>query len=202
MAPTASRQAAWTDGSFRRSAGYGRVITNDDQGSSPSIAHGSSCLGLRQAVFDATAIKAALQWHLQGSHKHMVIHSDPTSAIARSNHSGAGLGQKIARDIQRIMIALSKESCAAQILWVKGHTGVPGNEKADALAGQATEKTGSSPVVFLTALKLKEALDGVPDDLQQKRKDTPTPGRSRAYRMASRELPRKYDQVTGGQRFT
>jgi ribonuclease HI len=119
---------AWTDGSFRRSAGYGFVVTRDDHGASPLITQKSACLGRSQAVFDAelSAIKAALTWYLQGSFKHMVIHSDSTSA---------GPGQRIARDIQKSVKTLEAMSRSAQIVWVKGHSGVPGNERADAFAG-------------------------------------------------------------------
>jgi hypothetical protein len=38
---------------------------------------------------------------------------------------------------------------------VKGHSNVPGNEKADTLAEQEADKSALSPVVSLTSLKLK-----------------------------------------------
>ena len=53
---------AWTDGSFRRSAGLGWVITEDVDGAGEVIAQGSESLGTWQTAFDAeiTAIERAL----------------------------------------------------------------------------------------------------------------------------------------------
>jgi hypothetical protein len=43
----------------------------------------------------------------------------------------------------------------AEITWVKGHAGTPGNEKADALAGKAAEKVAWSPTTSLAYMKLQ-----------------------------------------------
>jgi hypothetical protein len=60
-----------------------------------------------------------------------------------------------ARAIQKFISFLSAESHSAQISWIKGHAGVPGNEKADVLAGQEAVKVVLSPAVSLTFLKLR-----------------------------------------------
>jgi len=86
---------AWTDGSFRQSAGLRWVIAEDDVGSGPAVAQGSKTLGSKQTAFDVEAevIAAAVCWYSTSHFRHMVIHSDSTSAIARASHTAAGSGQ-------------------------------------------------------------------------------------------------------------
>jgi len=95
------------------------------------------------------AIEEALRWFSAGTSPflHLTIHTDSTSAIARAGHTGAGLGQQRAIRIQRMVADLSSQFQTAEIVWVKGHTGVAGNERADALAGKAAEKaTWTRPI--------------------------------------------------------
>ena len=48
----------------------------------------------------------------------------------------------LAQSIQRILTRLIlTDGYSAEIQWVKGHAGIPGNGKADALADKAAEKT-------------------------------------------------------------
>jgi hypothetical protein len=87
---------AWTDGSFRKSAGLGWIITGDNIGAGPTIAQGAKTLGTRQTAFDAeiAAIKEVLKWFGTSPYLHMIIHSDSTSAISRAGQSGTGPGQQ------------------------------------------------------------------------------------------------------------
>jgi ribonuclease HI len=123
------------------------------------IFQNSRCLGSGQAAFDAEleGIKGALTWHLQGSFKHMIIHSDSTSAIERASHTGVGPGQRVARDIHRQVSSLNSIHRSADIRWVKGHSEAPGNEAADTLAGNEGMKIRPSPVTSLTHLKTRIA---------------------------------------------
>jgi len=99
-----------------------------------------------------------LEWyqHTGYSYRHMVVHTDSTSAIARSLHHGAEPGQfLITRIFEDVNDTLTQQGRTAEIKWVKAHTGTPGNERADRLAGEAAEKPTWSPVTTLAYLKLQ-----------------------------------------------
>ena len=161
--PTPATCHAWTDGSLRKSAGFGWVITTDDKGAGPAIAQGSRTLGNRQVAFDAevAAIEAAVvSYQHQDRFLHMVVHSDSTSAIARMCHSGAGPGQGPATNVNQILHDLFTQGVrgvrrSAELHRVKGHAGTPGNERADKLAGEAAGKDRWSETASLAYLKLQ-----------------------------------------------
>jgi ribonuclease HI len=138
--------------------GLGWIIISDDQGAGPAIDQGSKTLKGKQVAFDAeiTAIEEVLKWFQGSELQHLVVHSDSTSAIARAGHSGADPGQQSARAIRAIFHTLEQEGRTVEIQWVKGHAGIPGNERADLLAGKAAEKTAvRSPYVSLAYFKLQ-----------------------------------------------
>jgi len=115
-------------------------------------------LGAKQTAFDAevSAIEAVVDWYQFSSLRHMVIHSDSTSAIARAQHPGTGPGQTQAVNIHHgVGSLLAFHGRSAEIQSVKGHAGAPGNEKADELAGTAAEKSTWSPVASIAYLKLQ-----------------------------------------------
>jgi hypothetical protein len=53
------------------------------------------------------------------------------------------------------MVARLPQHQTAEIAWIKGHAGTPGNERADALAGRVAKKPAWSPVTSFTHLKLR-----------------------------------------------
>jgi ribonuclease HI len=152
---------AWTDGSYRKSAGVGWVITKDAEGTGEALASDSKSLGPIQTAFDAevTAIEGALFWYVNNRKisPALIIHSDSTSAMARAGHTGAGPGQEHAIRIQRWVKTLSDATRkrTVDLTWVKGHAGTPGNERADELAGKAAEKTGTQDTMSLSYIKLR-----------------------------------------------
>jgi hypothetical protein len=85
----------------------------------------------------------------------MVVHPDSTSIIARAQHSGAGPGQQTALLIRLLLNDIRSSGRSASITWVKGRSGVIGNERADVLAGAAAERFSVSSLTSITHLKLK-----------------------------------------------
>lgn len=63
---------------------------------------------------------------------------DNQAAIQSVHNPGGQSGQLILRQIIHFIGILQKRGVSIEICWIPAHTGVPGNEKADVIAKQAT----------------------------------------------------------------
>jgi len=133
------------------------VATHSSDRAGEITAEGGKSIGEAQTAFDAEiiAIQEALRWFRTIDFPSLIIHSDSTSAIACSGHTGAGPGQAQATHIHTWVTNLQASGRPVNVVWVKGHAGVPGNEEADERARQAAEKANFNPVMFIAYFKLK-----------------------------------------------
>jgi ribonuclease HI len=134
----------WTDGSCKKAAGLGWISTPDPEGLGAPLAQGKRSIETKQTAFEAevAAIEDALRWFNTTYQPALVVHCDSTGAITRAGHTGAGSGQGHAIEIFRLVSRLTGQGRAVAITWVKGHSGAPGNEQADVLAGEAAKEAG------------------------------------------------------------
>jgi hypothetical protein len=80
----------------------------------------------------------------------ITIHSDAQAAIARVGHTGTGPGQQRAIRVVKAVQRRHQRGWRTRIEWVPGHTEVSGNERADQLAGEATQrKKGRTSIAWL-----------------------------------------------------
>jgi len=143
----------WTDGSR---SDDGRV------GAAAVCKHGNqwrprrSFLGTgRMEVFDAElgAIGLALGETIEKREtlpRHgvepVVIFSDSQTAIRQGAHLEPGLGQRVARRINRTARALLAHGIATKIHWVPGHSGIPGTKQVDRHANLARDTSGDTVI--------------------------------------------------------
>jgi hypothetical protein len=92
---------------------------------------------------------------LAGSKPGLPVHDRALRLDERRLETGAGPGHTIARNVRNMVCELRGQGKTVNLIWVKGHQGTPGNEKADALAGQAANKTGYSKVMTIAHLQLR-----------------------------------------------
>ena len=88
------------------------------------------------------AIHAALAWReAQDRHEDTIIHSDSIAAIKILAQTKTRTYPEITTKIINSASALSQRGSLTTLHWVPSHTNIEGNERADALANEATNLT-------------------------------------------------------------
>ena len=131
----------WTDGSAKggvTNGGAGALIEFPD-GETAELreAAGRLCSSYRAEM---VALRAALT-HLRDHPAHdedpVVLCTDSQTALAKLRRGPPGQEAQIGAEIWRLLAGLASADRPFILLWVPSHCGLPGNERADTLAGQA-----------------------------------------------------------------
>jgi ribonuclease HI len=167
----------------RETAGYWWTL-RDSKGYEINCSSGS--LGKNQTAYDAEV--AAIEEGInavsksQQAFKHLSIFSDSTSAIARVKHNKTGPGQSRATKVIRHIQRLKAQGKTASKDWVHGHNNVPGNDRADELAGQAAELLVPHPrlanavsIAWMRKIVSEQSTTAANIELREKGKHTITP---------------------------
>jgi ribonuclease HI len=201
---------AYTDGSQLGTAtGAGYTIPTGF----PEAINAIVPMGNTSEVFDAelravyecllTCRHYARIHHLHRHHIH--IFSDNQAAITHSASLDRGTGQEIAALIRDMTLALRPHVVQVTVHWVPGHTGIPGNKKADMLAKLVTERQPTIRIPISTswlrchireqtAIEWQQCYDGTPRPMTYA-----TPHRCRLD-SAYTTLPRKISSAILGLR--
>jgi ribonuclease HI len=101
--------------------------------------------------------------------------SDNQATITRSASFDRSPRQEIATLIHNTVLALRPHVVQVTVHWVPGHTGVPGNEKADVLAKLVTERRPTTCIPISTSWLRRRIREQTATDWQQWYDSTPWP---------------------------
>lgn len=97
-------------------------------------------------VFDAevVAIHRAVKRLARGRPAPARVYSDTLAAVEACKCRAAASSQREALEVQSVL-SHPQWKCVVQVSWCPGHTGIPGNEEADAAAKTAASAEGEAP---------------------------------------------------------
>ena len=127
---------AWSDGSVKES-GVWLEWTNGETEELrvPAGVFGSS---FSEEVAALAAAVAHLVPRLAGQQGHVAFYTDSLSLLQQLQSAAGPDDSAGVTDIRRSLMCLSK-SLTSHLIWVPGHAGIDGNERADALAKAASD---------------------------------------------------------------
>ena len=140
----------WSDGSASGGVldggGGAKIVFSDGDTREVRVAAGSLCSSTRAELF---ALRAALEELLSGvdhaaSHP-IVVCTDSSAALALLRSGPAAQRTPVAADLWALLRPLADREQPIVRQWVPAHCGLPGNERADALAREASALSTSDP---------------------------------------------------------
>ena len=101
------------------------------------VAAGKSCSSTRAEL---AALLAALQATraIQITTHNIIVCTDSQAALRLLQNGPAAQGTPLGASVWSELLALREDDRAVHLQWVPSHCGLPGNERADALAGEAS----------------------------------------------------------------
>jgi ribonuclease HI len=106
-----------------------RQIGADLGPTSKATVYAAELLGILYSTITAVTAKGV---------ETVTLFVDNQAAIQSVHNPGGQSGQLILRQIIHFISILQKRGVSIEICWIPAHTGIPGNEKADIIAKQAT----------------------------------------------------------------
>ncbi|XP_043207002.1 uncharacterized protein LOC122373221 [Amphibalanus amphitrite] len=193
----------WTDGSASggiTDGGAGAFIERPDgEVTKLRIAAGRLCSSYRAEMIALQAAADYLTDNPAHEEDPIIFCTDSMAALARLREGPTAQTTPLGIQIWRALCSLASSGRAIHLQWVPSHCGIPGNERADTLAGEASaldqnSATPSTTTIQRAAARLARARtiaawpDGWYRQLQGPRLPPPIPGGDRSSAVDVHQL--------------
>ena len=131
----------WKDGSadagVARGGGGALIQLPSGEEQEVRVAAGNSCSSTRAEL---TALLATLRkvTDIPMTTNNIIVCTDSQAALRLLCNGSAAQGTPLGAELWTVLLALREENRSVHLQWVQSHCGLPGNERADALAGEAS----------------------------------------------------------------